>query len=57
MRKVEKIRLREGLTKRALAAEMGISKDALHKRAGRRAIGRKETVEKIEEFIRQSEAA
>jgi transcriptional regulator with XRE-family HTH domain len=41
---VEKIRLREGLTKRALAAEIGTNDDALRNWSTGRAIGRKATV-------------
>jgi DNA-binding transcriptional regulator YiaG len=57
MHKVEKIRLREGLTKRALAAEIGASEDGLHSWISGRTIGRRETAAKIKEFIRRKETA
>jgi hypothetical protein len=47
MRRVEKIRVREGLTKRALAAEIGASEDGLHSWIS----GRSETVARIKEFL------
>lgn len=47
MRKVEKLRVREGLTKRALAAEIGASEDGLHSWISGRSIGWQETVAKI----------
>jgi len=43
-RRVEAIRVREGLTKRALAAEIGTSEDALRNWLTGRALGRAETV-------------
>jgi DNA-binding XRE family transcriptional regulator len=57
MRKVEKIRLREGLTKRALAAEIGASEDGLHSWISGRSIGRQETVAKIKDFLKKKEIA
>ena len=57
MRRVEKIRVREGLTKRALAAKLGTSKDALHNWVSGRAIGRRETVEKLEAFLKSRETS
>jgi ribosome-binding protein aMBF1 (putative translation factor) len=55
MRKIEKIRLREGLTKRALAAEIGASEDGLHSWISGRSIGRPETVAKIKDFLKRKE--
>ena len=55
MRKVEKIRLREGLTKRALAAEIGTNEDALRNWMTGKAIGRRETVAKIKAFLEKVE--
>ena len=57
MRKVEKVRVREGLTKRALAAEIGASEDGLHAWMSGRSIGRAETVAKINAFLERTEAA
>jgi ribosome-binding protein aMBF1 (putative translation factor) len=52
MRNVEAIRIREGLTRRALAAEIGTTEDALRNCMTGRALGRKETVEKLEAFLK-----
>jgi ribosome-binding protein aMBF1 (putative translation factor) len=57
MRKVEAIGVREGLTKRALAAEIGTNKDALHNWLSGRALGRRETVEKLQAFLKTREIA
>lgn len=57
MRKVEAIRVREGLTKRALASEVGTNKDALHNWISGKAIGRRETVEKLRAFLKNREIA
>jgi ribosome-binding protein aMBF1 (putative translation factor) len=55
MRRVEKIRVREGLTKRALAAEIGASEDGLHSWISGHSIGRQETVTKIKDFLKRKE--
>ena len=57
MRKVEEVRIREGLTKRALAAEIGVSKDGLHSWLSGRSIRRQETVAKIKDFLKRKEIA
>ena len=51
MGKVEKIRLLEGLTKRALAAEIGVSEDGLYLWMSGRALGRRGTVTQIRGFL------
>jgi DNA-binding transcriptional regulator YiaG len=53
MREVERIRLRDGMSKTALAAELETTTDALRNWMTGRAIGRKETVARLEEFIRR----
>jgi len=55
MRKLERYRLREGITKRELARRLDTSKDAIHYWLSGRTIGRKATVERIEEFLRGDE--
>jgi ribosome-binding protein aMBF1 (putative translation factor) len=55
MRRVEKIRVREGLTKRALAAEIGTNEDALRNWVTGRAVGCKATVDKLEAFLKSRE--
>jgi ribosome-binding protein aMBF1 (putative translation factor) len=57
MRKVEAIRVREGLSKTALAEKNGTNKDALHNWLSGRALGRRETVEKLEAFLKTRETA
>jgi hypothetical protein len=55
MRKVETVRLRDGLTKQAVAAEIGTDKDVLRSWLVGDAIGRAESVAKIKDFLaRQS---
>ena len=53
MRKVEAIRLRDGITKTALAAELETTTDALRNWVTGRAIGRKETVERVKDFLKR----
>jgi DNA-binding transcriptional regulator YiaG len=55
MRKVEALRLRLGISKTELAAELETTTDALRAWMTGRTIGRKETVAKIRAFLdRQS---
>jgi len=54
IQKLERFRLREGLTKRELARRLNTSKDAIHYWLSGRTIGRKATVERIETFLRIS---
>jgi transcriptional regulator with XRE-family HTH domain len=56
MRKVEAIRLRRGMTKKAVAAEIGTTKEALRSWLSGRSIGRKESVAKIQQFIKSRDA-
>lgn len=51
MRKLERFRLREGITKRELALRLNTSEDAIHYWLSGRTIGRKATVERIEAFL------
>jgi ribosome-binding protein aMBF1 (putative translation factor) len=52
VRKVEATRIRDGMSKAALAAELGTTTGALRNWMTGRAIGRKEAVARLEEFIR-----
>ena len=52
MQKLERFRLRESLTKRELARRLNTSEDAINYWLSGRTIGRKATVERIEEFLR-----
>jgi transcriptional regulator with XRE-family HTH domain len=52
MRKLERFRLREGMTKRELARRLNTSEDAIHYWLSGRTIGRRATVKSIEEFLR-----
>jgi transcriptional regulator with XRE-family HTH domain len=54
MRKLERFRLREGITKRELARRLNTSEDAIHYWLSGRTIGRKATVERVEEFLRDA---
>jgi transcriptional regulator with XRE-family HTH domain len=54
MRKLESYRLREGITKRELARRLKTSEDAIHYWLSGRTIGRKATVERMEEFLQPS---
>jgi len=51
MQKLERYRLREGITKRELARRLKTSEDAIHYWISGRTIGRKATVERIEELL------
>jgi ribosome-binding protein aMBF1 (putative translation factor) len=53
MRKVEVTRLRQGMTKKAVAAEIGTAKDVLRSWLAGEAIGRKESVAKIKDFLKR----
>lgn len=57
MRKVEKLRLRYGMSKTELASELGTTTDALRNWMTGRALGRKETVEKLEAFLKSRETS
>jgi hypothetical protein len=52
MRKVEAVRLRFGMSKTALAAELETT-DALRAWMTGRTVGRKETIAKIEDFLKR----
>jgi transcriptional regulator with XRE-family HTH domain len=51
LRRVEKIRLRHGMTKKAVAAEIGTAKDVLRSWLAGEAVGRAESVAKIKNFL------
>ena len=51
MRKVEAVRIRYGMTKTELAAELGANVHGVRAWMTGRTIGRKETVAKIEDFL------
>jgi hypothetical protein len=53
MRKVEAIHLRDGMSKTALAAELETTTDALRAWITGRTVGRKETVDKINDFLKR----
>jgi hypothetical protein len=50
MRKVEVVPLRHGMTKKAVAAQIGTAKDVLRSWLAGEAIGRKESIERIKTF-------
>jgi len=52
MRKVETLRFRLGISKTALAAELETTTDALRAWMTGRTVGRKETVDKINDFLK-----
>ena len=54
MREVEAIRVRDGLTKTELAAELGANVDGVRAWMTGRTIGRKETVAKIKDFLKRA---
>jgi ribosome-binding protein aMBF1 (putative translation factor) len=54
MRKVEAVRLRYGISKTELAAELETTTGALRNWMTGRAIGRRETVAKINDFLRRN---
>jgi ribosome-binding protein aMBF1 (putative translation factor) len=51
MKKVEAIRVREGMSKTELAAELGANVDGVRAWMTGRTVGRKETVAKIKDFL------
>ena len=53
-RKVEALQLRQGISKTALAAELETTTGALRSWMTGRAIGRRETVAKINDFLRRN---
>ena len=53
MRKVEAIRLPDGMTRTDLAAELGANVDGVRAWMTGRTVGRKETIAKIEAFIKR----
>jgi DNA-binding transcriptional regulator YiaG len=53
MRKVEALRLRLGMNKTELAAELETTTDALRAWMTRRTVGLKETVVKIQAFLKR----
>jgi DNA-binding transcriptional regulator YiaG len=56
MKKVEAIRLRHGMSKTELAAELGANVDGVRAWMTGRTIGRKETVAKINDFLKRKSA-
>jgi len=54
--KVEAVRLRHGMTKKTVAAEIGTEKSALLSWLSGEAIGRKESVAKINDFLERKSA-
>jgi ribosome-binding protein aMBF1 (putative translation factor) len=57
MRKVEAVRIRYGMTKTELAAELGANVDGVRAWMTGRTIGRRETVEKLEAFLKSRETS
>jgi ribosome-binding protein aMBF1 (putative translation factor) len=57
MRKVEAIRLRQGMTKKAVAAEIGTVEDVLRSWLSGESVGRKESVKKITAFLAKRETS
>ena len=57
MRKVEAIRLRDGMSKAALAAELGANVHGVRARMTGRTVGRKESVDKIKSFLMKTKTA
>jgi DNA-binding transcriptional regulator YiaG len=54
MRKVEALRLRLGISKTALAGELETTTDAVRAWMTGRTVGRKETVHKINDFLKRN---
>lgn len=54
MRQVEAIRLRYGMSKTALAAELETTTDAVRAWMTGRTVGRQETVASIQEFLQRN---
>jgi len=57
MKKVEAVRVREGMTKTELATELGTTKDALRAWMTGRTVGRSETVAKLKTFLTKTKTA
>ena len=57
MRKVEAVRIRYGMTKTELAAELGANVDGVRAWMTGRTIGRKESVDKIKAFLTRTKTA
>jgi DNA-binding transcriptional regulator YiaG len=57
MRKVEAIRLRQGMIKKAVAAEIGTAKDVLRSWLSGESIGRKASIERIKTFLKSRQIA
>jgi ribosome-binding protein aMBF1 (putative translation factor) len=57
MRKVEAVRIRCGMTKTELAAELGANVDGVRAWMTGRTIGRNETIKKLETFLKSREIA
>jgi ribosome-binding protein aMBF1 (putative translation factor) len=53
MAKLERVRLREGMTKRELTRRLKTHKDVIRSWLSGEAIGRKANVERIKEFLRR----
>jgi transcriptional regulator with XRE-family HTH domain len=51
MRKLERVRLREGMTKRELARQLKTSKDVIYDWLSGKMIVRKASIERIEAFL------
>jgi DNA-binding transcriptional regulator YiaG len=54
MRKVEAVRVREGMTKTELADKLGANVDGVRAWMTGRTVGRKETVAKIKDFLKRN---
>jgi ribosome-binding protein aMBF1 (putative translation factor) len=52
MRRLERVRIREGMTKRELARRLKTHKDVIRSWLSGEVIGRKSSVERIKEFLR-----
>ena len=57
MRKVEAVRVREGMTKTELADKLAANADGVRAWMTGRTIGRNETIKKLETFLRSREIA
>jgi transcriptional regulator with XRE-family HTH domain len=57
MRRVEEIRLRDGLTKKEVAAEPGTTSDVVGEWIRGQTLGRAESVQKIRDFLKSRETA
>jgi ribosome-binding protein aMBF1 (putative translation factor) len=57
MQKVEAVRVRDGMTKTELAAELGANVDGVRAWMIGRTIGRKESVDKIKAFLTKTKTA